>query len=456
MKTISFKTISTGLLLAVAVNTPNAAENYLTINTTREAFSQPMSALTAPQMLQFFQGRRLFQQVWLVNAGTDAESAAIDGLGPVYNRLSCSACHPKNGRGQPPETPDSEMRSMLVRLSIPGQSPHGGPNPHPVYGEQLNEHGIPNVPGEGRARIVYQEVIETLADGEAVKLRQPTVEFVALNFGDMGKDILTSLRVAPAIFGLGLLEAIEPATLLSLADPDDKNGDGISGRANQVWDVRTQQTVLGRFGWKANQPNVAQQIAGAFIGDLGITSALFPTENCTDAQPACRQAISGGSPELSVQQLEDIEFYHFALAVPSRRAADDPHVKAGEQLFSQLGCAQCHTPTLTTGEFPQLPALSHQIIHPYTDLLLHDMGAQLADGRPDYAATGQEWRTPPLWGLGLIQKVNGHSMLLHDGRARNLLEAILWHDGEARTSKEAVKKLTASEREALFQFLNSL
>lgn len=456
MKTFYFQPCLIYLTVALSVTGTEAAENYFTTDATRDAFSQPIPNLTESQRLQFFQGRRLFQQVWLISPSSSEESAAIDGLGAVYNRLSCSACHPKNGRGQPPETPDSEMRSMLVRLSIPGQNPHGGPNPHPVYGDQLNEHGIPKVPGEGRARIQYQEVTEILADGEVVKLRQPTIEFVELNFGEIDKNTLTSPRVAPPIFGLGLLEAIDQATLLSLADPEDKNHDGISGRVNRVWDVQTQATVLGRFGWKANQPNVAQQIAGAFIGDLGITSHLFPTENCTEAQSACRHAVSGGQPELSAQQLENITFYHFALAVPSRRNADDPQVKVGEQLFSQLKCDACHTPTLTTGEFPQLPALAHQPIHPYTDLLLHDMGTQLADGRPDYEATGQEWRTPPLWGMGLIEKINGHSTLLHDGRARNVLEAILWHDGEAKTSKEAVKKLSKTDRAALLQFLNSL
>lgn len=455
MKIIGLKQFIIGFLFPVTLNVSSAAENYVTTNTTREAFSQPMSALTAQQMSQFFQGRRLFQQVWLVSA-TDAESAAIDGLGPVYNRLSCAACHPKNGRGQPPETSDAEMRSMLVRLSVPGQALHGAPNPHPIYGDQLNEHGIPNVPGEGQAHVIYQEISETLYDGKVVKLRQPTLEFVGLNFGELGETTLTSPRVAPAIVGLGLLEAVDEATLLALADPEDKNGDGISGRVNRVWDVQTQQTVLGRFGWKANQPTLTQQIAGAFVGDMGITSSVFPAENCTTAQLACRQAPSGGQPELSSQQLEDIVFYHLALAVPVRQISDDPQVKAGEQLFTQLGCASCHQPTLTTGEFPTFPPLAHQTIHPYTDLLLHDMGAQLADNRPDYEATGQEWRTPPLWGIGLVEKVNGHSTLLHDGRARNLLEAILWHGGEAQTAKEAVQKLSAPEREALLQFLKTL
>lgn len=453
MKRIYF---SSGFALLLIFSPLCATENYETTVNNREAFSQPLTALSETQLQQFFRGRRLFQQVWLLSPPIDEENAQIDGLGPVYNRLSCAACHPKNGRGQPPQPPDQEMRSMLVRLSVPGKTPHGAPNPHPAYGDQLNEQGIPNVLGEGRAQVNYQEISETLADGEVVKLQRPTLEFSELNFGELGKETMTSARVAPAIFGLGLLAAIPDSTLLSLADPEDRNQDGISGRMNHVWDVATQRTVIGRFGWKANQSTLAQQIAGAFIGDLGITSELFPTENCTEVQQACRQGISGGQPELSAQQLQDITFYHLALAVPTRRDQNNPQVQAGEQLFNQLGCPSCHQTSLTTGEFPALPTVAHQTIHPYTDLLLHDMGEQLADGRPDFEATGTEWRTTPLWGLGLIATVNGHTQLLHDGRARSILEAILWHGGEAETTKAAVKKLSKPQREALLQFLNSL
>lgn len=424
--------------------------------TNSEAFLQPVSGLTTEQMQHFYQGRRLFRQVWIASPAINEEDTEIDGLGPVYNRLSCLACHLKNGRGQPPTTPQEEMRSMLVRLSVPGQTIQGGPKPHPAYGDQLNEHGISQVPGEGRAYITYQEITETLGDGEIVKLRQPQLRFTDLHFGELGKATLTSPRVAPPVFGLGLLAAISDITIQTLADPKDKNQDGISGRVNKVWDTNKQQTVLGRFGWKANQPTLAQQIAGAFVGDLGITSTLFPVENCTEVQTACIQAISDDSPELSSQQLEDIVFYHLALAVPERRLVNDPQVKTGEQIFTQIGCALCHQPTLTTGDFPQLSALANQTIHPYTDLLLHDMGKQLADGRPDYEANGQEWRTPPLWGIGLIETVNGHTTLLHDGRARHLLEAILWHGGEAQHSKDAVLQLSQSERIALIQFLQSL
>lgn len=451
-----FYLLSSFIALWMMVFPLNATENYETTVNNREAFSQPVAALSETQLQQFFRGRRLFQQVWVISPPIDEENAQIDGLGPVYNRLSCAACHPKNGRGQPPQPPDQEMRSMLVRLSVPGKTLQGAPNPHPAYGDQLNEQGIPNVPGEGRAQVDYEEISETLADGEVVKLQRPRLKFSDLNFGELGDETMTSARVAPAIFGLGLLEAVPESALLSLADPEDRNQDGISGRVNHVWDVATQRTTVGRFGWKANQPTVAQQIAGAFSGDLGITSILFPTENCTTVQQACRQAISGGHPELSAQQLEDIKFYHFTLAVPARRDQNNPQVQVGEQLFNQLGCPGCHQATLTTGEFPTLPTLAQQTIHPYSDLLLHDMGEGLADGRPDFEATGTEWRTTPLWGLGLIATVNGHTQLLHDGRARNILEAILWHGGEAQAAKDAVKQLSKSQREALLQFLNSL
>lgn len=451
-----FYLLSSFIALWMTVFPLNATENYETTVNNREAFSQPVAALSETQLQQFFRGRRLFQQVWVLSPPIDEENAQIDGLGPVYNRLSCAACHPKNGRGQPPQPPDQEMRSMLVRLSVPGKTLHGAPNPHPAYGDQLNEQGIPNVPGEGRAQVDYEEISETLADGEVVKLQRPRLKFSDLNFGELGDETMTSARVAPAIFGLGLLEAIPETTLLSLADPEDRNQDGISGRVNHVWDVATQRTTVGRFGWKANQSTVAQQIAGAFSGDLGITSILFPTENCTEVQQACHQAVSGGHPELSAQQLEDIRFYHFALAVPTRRDQNNPQVQVGEQLFNQLGCSSCHQATLTTGEFPTLPTLAQQTIHPYSDLLLHDMGEGLADGRPDFEATGTKWRTTPLWGLGLIATVNGHTQLLHDGRARHILEAILWHGGEAQAAKDAVKQLSKSQREALLQFLNSL
>lgn len=445
-----------GLLIAVcaaslggsafATNEVGRAGGDLTVSlATPEALTQAAPSLNEADRPAFFRGRNLFRQVWVVALAQDAE---VDGLGPVFNRLSCLACHAKNGRGFAPERPGEEMRAMLVRLSIPGAGPHGAPLEHPRYGDQFNELGIPGVPGEGRAFLRYETRSVTLAEGETVELRKPVIEFRDLQFGPLGVDVMTSLRIAPAVHGLGLLEAVPEATLLALA--------ARSGRPNRVWNAREQRITVGRFGAKANQPDLRQQVAAAFHGDLGITSTLFPEENCAPVQSACRAATNGGSPELSDDQLADLVFYLELLAVPARRHADDSEVQAGEAAFTKFGCATCHVPRLTTGEHASRPELSHQAIQPYTDLLLHDMGDDLADGRPDFAATGREWRTAPLWGIGLAKVVDERAGFLHDGRARTLLEAILWHGGEAQAARESVSRAPRTEREALLRFLESL
>jgi CxxC motif-containing protein (DUF1111 family) len=422
-----------------------------TPDSTREAYTQPVSALTEAERLKFFKGRSLVRQSWVI---PPSENREIAGLGPLYNRISCIACHAGNGGGFAPATPQEPMRSMLVRLSIPGTDPHGGPNPHLVYGGQLNENGVPGVPGEGRAEVRYTEQAIKLKGGEQVMLRKPNLSFVDLGYGEFSPNMLTSPRIAQPIFGLGLLQAIPESTIIGLADALKPKG--IKGRVNRVWDEEQKKTVLGRFGWKANMPNLRQQIAGAFVGDMGITSPLFPQENCTAIQTACQLSPSAGNPELSAEQLEAIEFYHFALAAPRQRNAESAEVKRGAKLFKQAQCATCHAPELQTGEFAQFPALSKQTIHPYTDLLLHDMGEALADHRPDYLATGREWRTPPLWGIGLAQKIEPRASFLHDGRARTLLEAVLWHGGEGVDAAREVKDMTVPERRALLKFLESL
>ena len=268
---------------------------------------------------------------------------------------------------------------------------------------------------------------------------------------------MVSLRIANAVHGLGLLEAVLEADIRANADPDDADGDGISGRLNMVWDKTEQKLVLGRFGWKANQPSLRQQTADAFNGDIGITSPVNPRQNNTEAQrERVSSAPSGGEPELPENLLKHVVTYLRTLAPPAQRDTNDAAVIQGGQLFATLNCAKCHQPTLRTGEFPDVPELAHHPIHPYTDLLLHDMGAGLADGRPDGEATGTEWRTPPLWGMGLQQAVNGHTTLLHDGRARNTEEAILWHGGEAAKSQQDFLKLSPDDRAALLAFLDSL
>jgi CxxC motif-containing protein (DUF1111 family) len=309
---------------------------------------------------------------------------------------------------------------------------------------------------EGHVQVTYVDVPGAYGDGEPYTLRRPVYEFVDLGYGPLDAEIMVSPRTAPFVFGLGLLAALDESTVLSRADPDDADGDGISGRANRVWDRREQRVALGRFGWKANQPSIEQQTAGAFLGDIGLTSPLFAEENCTPAQAECQAAPNGGEPEVDQNKIDAVTFYGRFLAVPARRDVSDAEALRGEALFASLGCAQCHVDTLVTGTVADAPALSEQRIHPYTDLLLHDMGPELADDRPDFEADGREWRTPPLWGIGLIETVNRHTLLLHDGRARGFAEAILWHGGEGEAAREAFRTLPREDRAALVRFLESL
>lgn len=415
----------------------------------REALSRPLPGLTPPEMARFNEGRALFRQSWVVAPASDARV----GLGPLYNRLACISCHAKNGRGGAPDDPGQRMQSMLVRLSLPGRDAHGGPRPHPVYGDQLNEEGVPGVPGEGRAGLRWRYSTLVLADGERVALRRPTLEFSELAYGPLGR-VLVSLRVAPHVAGLGLLESVSEAELARLARLPKP--DGVRGALNRAWDRASGKSAVARFGLKANTSTLRQQIAGAFAGDMGITSGLFPDENCTPAQGACLSAAVGAHPELSVGELDDVEFYLAHLAPPPRRDASAPLVRRGEALFAQAGCAVCHRPSLAGGGHPRFPRLGPQAVAAYSDLLLHDMGPGLADGRPDFLAGGRQWRTAPLWGLGTLAVLDQRSGLLHDGRARTPQEAILWHGGEAAVARARYARLDRAGRAALDAFLDSL
>jgi CxxC motif-containing protein (DUF1111 family) len=322
----------------------------------------------------------------------------------------------------------------------------------PGFGGQLNDASLFGVAPEARVSTTWTEQAGAFADGTPYSLRSPmhtlTDEYLPLPAGTM-----VSARVALPVFGRGLLEAIPEAAILALADDADADGDGISGRANRVFDFERGEEPLGRFGWKANQPTLEQQAGAAYRNDMGVTNPIFPTES------AAGQSQADGlddDPELDLDTVRAAAFYTKTLAVPARRDVDDPVVRRGQALFESARCAACHVPTLHTGDFPEEPALSRQTIHPYTDLLLHDMGEGLADHRPDFLASGSEWRTPPLWGLGLTEVVQGEVFLLHDGRARSLLEAILWHGGEAETSRERVRTMSAEDRDALLAFLESL
>jgi CxxC motif-containing protein (DUF1111 family) len=361
---------------------------------------------------------------------------------------------------------------MFLRLSIPPQSDADraalesgrvGIIPDPTYGGQLQDLAVPGLKGEGRMTIRYEDAPVTLSDGTVVTLRRPFYGIDDLGYGPLHPEIMMSPRVAPQMIGLGLLEAVYDADIEGGADPDDADGDGISGRVNRVWDDRKEAVVLGRFGWKAGQPTLLQQSIHAINGDIGISTPGLPfaAGDCTVAQSVCLKAPDGNSKqhdglEASAEVMQLITFYSRNLAVPARRDFDDPQVLAGKRVFYETGCAACHRPKYVTRRDSLGEEQSFQLIWPYSDMLLHDMGEGLADNRPEALASGREWRTAPLWGIGLTETVNGHTQFLHDGRARSLLEAVLWHGGEAERARQKVIDLPAERREALLTFLRSL
>ena len=435
----------------------------------RDIFSHPSANMPFERQLDFKVGNGIFKKLWVSSPSSTTSS---DGLGPLFNARACQRCHLKDGRGHPP-APGERAESMFLRLSVaaPGRADGGAPEktprasvPEPTYGGQLQNFSVQGIPAEGEMTIAYREQPVALADGEAASLRVPTYGITGLGYGPLHPDTMMSPRVTPPIIGMGLLEAIPEKDIVAGADPDDDDGDGISGRANRVWSDEHRKPMLGRFGWKAGQPTVAQQAAGAFRGDIGISTPLYPEPygDCTEAQQACRNAPHGGGSdgdygaEASTTMFDLLVFYSRNLAVPARRNLGDPQVLEGKRLFYEANCVGCHRPKFVTRRDSIGKEQSFQLIWPYTDLLLHDMGDGLADKRPEGEAGGREWRTPPLWGIGLTETVSGHTQFLHDGRARNLLEAILWHGGEAEAARQRVVAMTRAERAALLAFLNSL
>lgn len=440
-------------------------------NNNANAFSHASANMGFRNELNFKVGNGIFKKIWI---SSPASTDSSDGLGPLFNARACQRCHLKDGRGHPPkeDDPNDDAITMLMRLSIPPQNEKQkellssykvSAIPDPVYGGQLQDFSIQGHDAEGKIRIRYTDVSVTLGDGEIVTLRKPNYSIFDLKYGNLHKDIRLSPRIAPQMIGLGLLEAIPEETIRKNEDPDDKNGDGISGRVNKVWSREFNKVMIGRFGWKAGQPNIKEQTAAAFAGDMGLSTTLFPhgSADCTDKQILCKNAPNGNSTryenvEVGDKMLGLVTFYSQNLAVPKRRNHDSANVVEGKKIFFNIGCNSCHVPKFKTGVNKTQKHLSHQLIWPYTDLLLHDMGEGLADGSPEGVANGREWRTAPLWGIGLTKTVNGHTFFLHDGRARNIQEAILWHGGEAEASKNKYKELSKAERQKLIDFVNSL
>lgn len=444
-----------GALLIAAENPPVdvarlAAGEATTLESGPGAYTVPLPTLSKAQLAQFRNGAGIVNAHWKIFWFEVGEW----GAGPTFNAMGCSECHLRNGRGAPVAGGDA-VHSMIVRISRAGSDPHGGPLPHPVYGDQFQTRGVHGVvPAEGAVDVAWIESRVVLADGDVVNLRRPEVSFRELSFGRMDDDLLVSLRVPPAMVGMGLLDAVPEETILSLAGRTP--ADGIHGHANRAWDYARKQEAIGRFGHKASQPTLRQQIAAAFSGDIGVSSDYFPEQNCPGPQQACRELMAAGKPELGHVRWDAVEFHLRTAAVPARRDVDDADVKRGEALFAQAQCSACHVSELKTGDVPGLPALSRQVIHPYTDLLLHDMGPGLADNRPDFQAGGRDWRTTPLWGIGLSATVNGVTTYLHDGRARSIAEAILWHGGEAQLAADRFRAMARDDREALMTFVLSL
>ena len=436
----------------------------------QEVYTQPVAGLTPKQMQVFLQGERVFTNFWMAvnnpviplvwDLSQPGPAGGEWGLGPMFLATNCASCHLNAGRGRALDSSGSLAIQHVLRISVPGEGPHGSPQPDPNYGTDIQMFDTvtrkdPEArAGEAEVYIDWSTKTFTFPDGETLALRQPKVRVEKLNFGPLPESVMLSLRNSQAMVGMGYLEAISEKDILQVAQ--QQKAQGLNGRPNYVRDDINKKQAMGRFGWKANQPSIKQQIAAAFSADIGVTSSLYPFTLCTPAQLECLAAIRAPKPELRPEMWEAITFWNQSLAIPERRDVDKPEVKRGEALFVSSGCAMCHVPEWRTGKYTAVPVISNQRIRPYTDLLLHDMGPDLADGRPDFKASGSDWRTPPLWGIGLSKQVSASTSFLHDGRARNLLEAVVWHGGEAQASRDKFTALPAEQRKDLITFLESL
>lgn len=453
------------------------------------SFQLPAGNIATDLKPDFHAGKALANQPW-VKAPT--VTFARDGLGPIYNARTCLMCHINGGKGFIPANNETALTGTLVRLSKPETAQQqadkkAGVIPHPVYGDQIQSQSISlahqlrhsqpqlkhDIAPEAYVHVNWQYETFTYPDGSEVKLRKPELDFKYLGYGPLNTNendtTLIGLRVAPAIHGMGLLELIPQADIDAWVDENDSDNNDVSGRTNFVWDAASETMMPGRFGIKANKASLVHTVAGAFTNDVGITNSVVPGQPCTKSQTACINTIHGednngqdqdGNPkpkvELPDNLLKLVVDFNRNIAPVERRNSTQPNVISGRTVFYETGCQNCHRPSFVTGESNEFPHLSNQTIWPYTDLLLHDMGPELSDGRPDFLATGSEWRTPPLWGLGVSEQVNGSTALLHDGRANTIEEAILWHGGEAEVSKQRFVELPKTKRQDLLDFVYSL
>lgn len=423
-----------------------------------ELFKHPLTGMNDAARMDFVLGQAMFEKLWVP---APSSTKASDGLGPLYNARSCAMCHPGNGRGMAPAGDGPLPVSLVLRLSVtdPLGDPQGiqdylATRPDPDLGTQIQTDAATGFTPEGQPGVRYNETPIAFTDGQVISLRRPIYDAGS----PLSAQTMVSPRIAPPLAGMGLIAAIADADILAGTDPDDTDGNGVSGRANLI--PTPTGPALGRFGWKAGVASLRTQVADAFFHDIGISSPLFPQGwgDCTETQTACRMALHGDDDprgtELDAQGLDLTLAYVTGLAVPARTGATES--LRGRDLFHATGCATCHRPAYVTERLPDDPLRSFQMIWPYSDFLLHDMGEGLADNRPEHRATGREWRTPPLWSIGKTELVSGMGFYLHDGRARSLTEAIVWHGGEATAARDLFLHMPKPDRDALIAFLESL
>ena len=424
-----------------------------------DAYNQPFSDISADLKQSFYLGESVFERFWVPSPSS---TTASDGLGPLFNARSCHSCHINNGRGHAPRADQlgSDVPSFFVRLGSQSSNAKDGVVGDFVYGRQFHPLSATNVKPEGNYRVDWETSEEVFPDGYTVTLRKPILQWLTLNYGEFDADTGFSMRVSPPLVGMGLLDAVPTSTILEYADPEDTDKNGISGKAN--WIEIDGIATLGKFGHKASVPSLTAQNQSAFNGDLGLSTPLFPAPSgdCTVAQKDCMIAPNGNSRhidnlEVGEEQMALLDTYVALSRPPTMRNLDKPWLREGKKIFDELNCGSCHRPKLNTGA-SDFGVLAHREFYPFTDMLLHDMGPGLANGFPVLQADPQEWRTAPLWGIGLSEQVSGRNGFLHDGRARTIEEAILWHGGEAEASKHAYKSLSAKQRTLFIRFLESL
>jgi len=429
----------------------------------KNSYSLPARNLDKNLRINFLVGNSLFRRIW-EDAAT-SENIAKDGLGPFFSSTSCDGCHISDGRGHLPTLEiDEDLVSAVIQIGQPAkiENVYEKNRDDSIYGGQLSEFSTESVLEEAEISIKYEFLNVAYDDGSIIQLKKPRVIIDKLNYGNLESNTSSSIRIAQMMIGLGLIENIAEENILKLEDVDDSDGDGISGKANYSWDLQENKFKLGRFGWKASQPTVLQQTADAFYHDMGLSNKFYPNaSNCTESQVECNKSISGNSEiydnfEVSNDQLDLVTFYSSQLGVPAARNQKKPDVIAGRKLFYDIGCNSCHVEKhITRGDGP-FENLNNQVISPYSDFLLHDMGEGLSDDVPEFQANGNEWRTPPLWGIGLTKIVSGRESYLHDGRAETLEEAILWHGGESILTINKFKKLDINQRNQILKFISSL